>query len=262
MTERIVMIGAGNVAWSLAQALAAKHEIKQVYSHHLANASQLATAVGCHNATDDLDQIDADADVYVISVKDDAIGHVASSIADNGRSLWLHTSGTRPLSLLTVSHPHCGVLYPMQSFSKALTVDFNEVPVFVEGNTPQVQEAVSRLASSISCHVEVADSARRAKLHIGAVMACNFANHLWTLTAEVLAEAGIDFKMMLPLLRTTVAKLDHLSPAESQTGPAARGDTAVTSAHEQMLSGRKLEIYRLLTQSIIEATHSDNAKRQ
>ena len=255
MTERIVMIGAGNVAWSLARALAAEHDIVQVYSRHRANADALAEAVHCPAATDDLGQITTEADTYVISVKDDAIAAVASAIPDHRHSLWLHTSGTKPLSLLTAVHTRCGVLYPMQSFSKALPVDFNDVPVFVEGNTPDTQEAAMRLARSISAHVEVADSARRARLHIGAVMACNFTNHLWTLTAEVLGEAGIDFKVMLPLLRTTVAKLDRLSPAESQTGPAARGDTAVTAAHEQMLSGRKQEIYRILTQSIIETTN-------
>ncbi len=255
MTERIVMIGAGNVAWSLAQALAAEHSIVQVYSRHLANAEALANAVHCPAATDDIDQITPEADIYVISVKDDAIATVAGAIPDHGHSLWLHTSGTKPLSLLTPTHPRCGVLYPMQSFSKALPVAFNDVPVFVEGNTPDSQEAAMRLAQSVSAHVEVADSTRRARLHIGAVMACNFANHLWTLTAEVLDEAGIDFKVMLPLIRTTVAKLDKLSPAESQTGPAARGDTAVTEAHEQMLSGRKQEIYHILTQSIIETTN-------
>ncbi len=249
------MIGAGNVAWSLAQALAAEHSIVQVYSRHLANAEALANAVHCPAATDDIDQITPEADIYVISVKDDAIATVAGAIPDHGHSLWLHTSGTKPLSLLTPTHARCGVLYPMQSFSKALPVVFSDVPVFVEGNTPDSQEAAMRLAQSVSAHVEVADSTRRARLHIGAVMACNFANHLWTLTAEVLDEAGIDFKVMLPLIRTTVAKLDKLSPAESQTGPAARGDTAVTEAHEQMLSGRKQEIYRILTQSITETTN-------
>lgn len=249
------MIGAGNVATSLARALATGHEVVQVYSRHLANAQTLAEAVNCPIATDSLDQIVGDADVYVISVCDDAIAQVAAAVPDNGSALWLHTSGTKPLNLLTASHSRCGVLYPMQSFSKQLTVDFSEVPVFVEGSTPEVLSDTETLARSISNHVEEADSNRRARLHIGAVMACNFANHLWALTSEVLAEADIDFKVMLPLIRSTVAKLDQLSPAESQTGPAARGDTAVTAAHENMLSGRKLEIYRLLTQSIVESTH-------
>ena len=263
MTRRIVMIGAGNVAASLARALARRHSIVQVYSRHLANARRLAGAVGCGAAPDSLAGIDPGADTYVMAVRDDAIAQVAAAVPDRPGALWLHTSGTKPLAVLGASHARCGVLYPMQSFSREMPVDFRGVPVFVEGCDAEAEAEVTELARSISGHVEAADSHKRARLHVAAVMACNFANHLWTLTADTLAEAGIDFKVMLPLIRSTVAKLDTLSPAQSQTGPAVRGDTEVTDRQRQMLTGRTRQIYDLMTESIIEhsARHNEEIKQ-
>ncbi len=263
MTRKIVMIGAGNVAASLARALARHHSIVQVYSRHMANAQRLAEAVGCGAATDSLAGIDPGADAYVVAVRDDAIASVAAAVPDRPGALWLHTSGTKPLAALRASHAKCGVLYPMQSFSREMPVDFGGVPVFVEGCDADTEAQVAALARTISGHVEAADSSKRARLHVAAVMACNFANHLWALTADTLAEAGIDFKVMLPLIRSTVAKLDTLSPAQSQTGPAVRGDTEVTERQRQMLSGRTRQIYELMTESIIEhsARHNDETKQ-
>jgi predicted short-subunit dehydrogenase-like oxidoreductase (DUF2520 family) len=59
---------------------------------------------------------------------------------------------------------------------------------------------------------------------------------------------------MKPLIRTSVEKLDHLTPAQSQTGPAVRHDTQVIDSHLAMLDGDKRDIYRLLTDSIINRT--------
>lgn len=248
---RIVLIGAGNVATNLAKALvAAQHDIVQIYSHTLSNAHVLAAAVGCRNATDNLGGIVTDADFYIISVKDDAIVSVVESIPDNG-AVWVHTSGSKPIDVFACHRMHYGVFYPMQSFSKQITVDFSEVPFFIEGSSNEDAEAISALARSLSHRVYSADSDIRRRLHVAAVFSCNFANHMWAIADEVLAEAGLPFDVMLPLIRTTVDKLDKLSPAESQTGPAMRCDYDVISKHLSMLTGDKHEVYDTVTKSII-----------
>ncbi|MBQ3910894.1 MAG: DUF2520 domain-containing protein [Muribaculaceae bacterium] len=48
-----------------------------------------------------------------------------------------------------------------------------------------------------------------------------------------------------------MAKLDDMTPAESQTGPAARGDMKIIEKHLASLQGDKQEIYQLLSQSIM-----------
>ena len=113
-------------------------------------------------------------------------------------------------------------------------------------------ELLMSLAQLFSRHVVAADSQQRRWLHVASVFSCNFANHLWTLADELLTAQGLPFDALKPLIRTTVDKLDRLTPAESQTGPAVRHDTQVIDSHLSLLDGDKREIYRLLTDSIMD----------
>lgn len=247
--KRIVILGSGNVATSIALALKDKCELVQIYSRTLANAQALAEQVGC-DATDNLKNIISNADVYIIAVKDDAIASVVDAASDNG-AIWLHTSGSTPIEIFQNKRSRYGVLYPMQSFSKSQPSDMSEVHIFIEGSDSKTNQEIKELASLITNNVHEATSTEREQLHVAAVFACNFANHMFTLSNEVLDEAGIPFDAMLPLIKTTVEKLNHMSPAESQTGPAARGDMAIIKKHLASLHGDKRKVYKLLSQSIL-----------
>lgn len=248
---RLVLLGSGNVATHLARGLRSCCDIVQIYSRTLSHAERLAREVGCRLATDDLKMLVRDADVYVVSVIDDALADVLSQVPDNG-ALWLHTSGTMPLTALSVCRTRCGVLYPMQSFSRTIDVDWKQVHAFVEGNTPESMEQAAELARMLTPYVTPCDSHQRAVLHVAAVFSCNFANHLWAVADELLQENGLSFDAMMPLIENTVAKLRQLSPRESQTGPAVRGDQEVMNKHLEMLQGKPREIYGLLSSSIGE----------
>lgn len=250
MKKRIVIIGSGNVATSIALALKNKCEVAQIYSRTLTNAEALAKLVGC-DATNDLKKLVLDADVYIVSVKDDAIVNVIETEPDNG-ALWLHTSGSTPIDVFREKRSRFGVLYPMQSFSKSHPARMSEVHIFIEGNDSKACREVKELASLMTKNVHKVSSKERERLHIAAVFACNFANHMFTLSSEVLDEAGIPFDAMLPLIKTTIAKLDSMTPQESQTGPAARGDVKIIEKHLKSLQGDKRKIYKLLSQSIMD----------
>ena len=249
MRWRVVLIGSGNVATSLALALNGKCHLVQVYSRSMASAEALASRVGAQ-ATNDLSQIVTDADIYVISVVDDAITRVLETCPARG-GLWVHTSGSTSIDVFKGKRTRYGVLYPMQSFSKSCPARMHEVHIFIEGCDSCATKEVKELAMLLTNNVHEITSTEREQLHVAAVFACNFANHMFTLSSEVLDEAGIPFDAMLPLIKTTIAKLDNLPPTQSQTGPAARGDVNVIERHLQSLSGDKHDIYRLLSQSIL-----------
>lgn len=258
--KRVVIIGSGNVATSLAHALVKHCEVAQIYSRHLAHARQLADAIGCPEATCNLQALVPDADAYIIAVRDDAIAGIVQATPDNG-ALWVHTSGSKPVTLFEGYRSRYGVLYPMQSFSRQMVVPLDEVHFFIEANQPATLAHVHALAALLSRHVSVADSNQRRQLHVAAVFSCNFANHMWTLADEVLTSAGLSFEAMKPLIRTTVEKLDRLTPSCSQTGPAVRHDAQVIDSHLAMLDGDKREIYNLLSQSIMKRNPlEDNAQ--
>lgn len=249
MRWRVVLIGSGNVATSLALALNGKCHLVQVYSRSMASAEALASRVGAQ-ATNDLSQIVTDADIYVISVVDDAITRVLETCPARG-GLWVHTSGSTSIDVFKGKRTRYGVLYPMQSFSKSCPARMHEVHIFIEGCDSCATQEVKELAMLLTNNVHEITSTERERLHVAAVFACNFANHMFTLSSEVLDEAGIPFDAMLPLIKTTIAKLDNMTPTQSQTGPAARGDINVIERHLQSLSGDKHDIYRLLSQSIL-----------
>ena len=184
---KIVIIGSGNVATHLAQALSRAAHIIQIYSRTLANANILAQKIGNSEAIDNIDNIATDADVYLISAKDDAVASIAAQAAPRckGNALWLHTSGSVPANVFA---PHCqryGVLYPLQTFSKDATVNVAEVPFFIEGNNADTERDIAIIANALSATVKRADSDCRRRIHAAAVFACNFTNHLWAIANPI-----------------------------------------------------------------------------
>ena len=196
-----------------------------------------------------LAELPQDADVYIIAVKDSALQEVISKVT-KGREgqLFLHTAGSMPLSVFEGYADNAGVLYPMQTFSMDREVDFREIPLFIEGADPRIRA----VAESLSAHVYELSTADRKYLHLAAVFACNFANHCYTLAADVLQKKGLPFDVMLPLVDETARKVHELHPTEAQTGPAVRGDQNVMQAQAALLDGKAKEIYELLSQSIQE----------
>lgn len=250
---KIILIGAGNLATNLGKALlAAGHDIIQVYSRTMESASALATVAG-GAPTNDVDAIREDADVYIFSVKDAVLAELIPQVVKGKESrLFLHTAGSMPMDLFKGMALHYGVLYPMQSFSKSKEVNFNIIPCFIEGNDKFALTRIHELASSISTRVYELSSDARKYLHLAAVFACNFVNHCYELSAEVLAKKNIPFDVMLPLIDETALKVHTMSPKEAQTGPAVRFDENVIRGQSALLKDNPLvkDIYERMSLSI------------
>ena len=249
-----VIIGSGNVASAVAPALerAGVIAVRQVYSPTAGHAAALAARLGAAEAVSRPEDVVADAELYLVAVKDDAIPRIASEMKPNG-AVWLHTSGgveCRELAPLTENY---GVFYPLQTFSKGRAVDLSEVPVFIEGATERALAVARQLAESISPKVYEADGAARARLHAAAVFACNFANHLWAIADDVLRrETATDLSVLYPLLRETMSKAMTMQPGDAQTGPARRGDRGVIEKHKSLLTDDEAALYETLSQHIID----------
>ena len=178
----IVIIGSGNLATQLGLAMKdAGQNILQVFSKTEEHARELAEKIGCRY-TADIDRIDENADVYIISVKDDAISGIAERVCNKAKNAALvHTAGSISMDVLKGKAKHYGVLYPMQTFSKNRKVDFRPIPCFLEASDDETLNTIRKIAESISDNVVLADSAKRKKIHLAAVLACNFTNHCYRL---------------------------------------------------------------------------------
>ena len=253
--KRIVLVGAGNVATHLGVAWQkAGYEIAQVYSRTSASALELANRLGVGYTTS-LEDLCADADVYVVMVKDAVLQELIPTVV-KGRedALFVHTAGSMPMSVWGGHAIRHGVLYPMQTFSKAREVDFSSVSFFVEANGEAELSVLKTMASALSPKVYEATSAQRTYLHMAAVFACNFANHMYALSARLLEKNGLPFDAMLPLIDETARKVHTLHPQEAQTGPAVRRDANVMGKHMDMLADEPeiKDIYETISKSIQE----------
>ena len=240
----------------------AGNEILQVWSRTRTSAETLADRLGCPWTTD-IEQLTPEGEMYLFCVGDavlESLAHQVYSVlealgteggdGETGRlALFVHTAGSMSQDVLPA--PRRGVMYPMQTFSRKRQVDFAEIPIFVESRTDE--ERLMMMAELISNRVWVLDEENRRYLHLAAVFACHFTNHMYDLSARLLAERGIPFSVLLPLIDETARKVHEMSPREAQTGPAVRHDMNVIGKHMDMLSDPMVkEIYTLMSDSIYD----------
>lgn len=256
---RIVIIGAGNVAWNLAiQFVQVGHKVVQVVGHSLESAQKLATVVGS-TYTLNADEIIKDAHLYIIAVPDGSIREVAEKMPDVD-GLVVHTSGSTPINVFEGNVKRYGVFYPFQTFLKERTVSLSGIPFCVEFISQEDSDLLNRLAESISAKTIEMDSETRSWLHLSGVFSCNFVNHMLAISQAIAEEAGFSFDLLKPLIGETVKKAIDKSPLVSQTGPAIRGDSETIKKHIVMLSSMSEELremYMSISDSIWQLGHSE-----
>lgn len=249
--SRIVIIGAGNVATHLGQALKdSGNEIIQVYSRTEQSARTLAKKLETVFTTSMI-EINKNADIYLLSVSDDAITNILKELS-TGNKLLVHTSGFSSMDILSGKSKNCGVFYLLQTFSKSRSVDMKTVPLCIEANSDENYEILKSLANQVSDDVHEVSSEQRRKLHLAAVFACNFPNFMYSVADQLLGDSKIDFDILKPLIKETAEKVQDIKPAEAQTGPAKRGDNSIMDAHLEMLVNYSdfKQIYQLISKEI------------
>jgi predicted short-subunit dehydrogenase-like oxidoreductase (DUF2520 family) len=251
----ISIIGSGNVAWHLAQELEKQgHTIREVFSRNLAHAEELAAQLYCAQAQNHLDFTKSEARIFFIAVSDAAIEQIARHIQLPAKAILAHTSGSQSLEKLTAAPTQkTGVFYPLQTFSKGKPVKFKEIPICIESEDPKTEQQLLAVAETLSDNIALVDSEARKVLHVAAVFACNFTNHMLGIAQEILEEQEMDFDLLKPLIKETVNKSLRIGPKNAQTGPAKRGDLTTLDAHMEYLQGREdwLRIYKLISEHIM-----------
>ena len=248
---QIVLIGSGNVAFHLAKAFTeAQIPISQIFGRNTTELQKISEQFSIPFSTETL----VDADLYIISVSDSSIAEV-SSLIKNENVLVAHTSGSVSREALSGNYRK-SVFYPLQTFSKSKNLDYSKIPFFIDAENENDEEILKNLASKISKNVMLANDEKRKYIHLTAVFACNFVNHLYARAKEISDSQGIPFDYFLPLIDETTQKIHELEPKLAQTGPAIRNDEKVLKLHESLLTDEeKLKIYKTLNESIKKMYH-------
>jgi len=242
----VVILGSGNVASQLIKAFLKIDTInlKQVYTRNQEDINTLKDSIDTTNDISLLKQ----ADITIIAVSDEAISSISSHIKN---SFVVHTSGSVDMKSLN-NIGRKGVFYPLQSFSKKKLVDFKNIPICLESETNEDLLKLEELVSLLQSKSYILSSHQRKKIHVAAVFANNFSNHMYTIANEICEKYNIPFDILHPLIEETSNKIKNLTPEKAQTGPAKRNDAETIENHLNLLSEKQQEIYLKITQSIQE----------
>ena len=257
MKPSIVSIGAGKVASNIIPALYKKgYPVHAVYSQTLNAAEILARKLPTAAFTDDIRILPRKADIYIISLTDDAIPAAVEALEGTG-SLVIHTAGSIGLNVFSGKIINYGVIYPLQTFTKITDTDFNSIPLLLEASNEETLKKIREIGADLSKTLIETNSEDRRWIHTAAIFACNFTNFMFTCAGEVLHSRNFPFDILAPLITETVKNAITHNPANVQTGPAVRGDIKIVQNHISMLNDKPelQKIYTFVSRMIMEYNH-------
>jgi predicted short-subunit dehydrogenase-like oxidoreductase (DUF2520 family) len=247
-TLNIAMIGTGNVAWHFSKIFTKEgHVIAQVFSRSFENAQLFAREFNAE-ALADLSALKKDIDLIVIATNDEAIASISQSI--HHHALVIHTSGTTSIDAL--SNERTGVVWAIHSMRKGIPSSYKQTPFVVETKLESDRTILSFAFQAFEKNIYYANSEQRLRIHLAAVVANNFVNHLFTLSEKLVNQSGVSFDILKPMIEAHIEGIHNLSPVYLQTGPAIRNDQTTIKQHLELLHSQPelMNLYRMLTESI------------
>lgn len=236
--QSITIIGGGNVAW--------------LYNHIM---KKQGLDVSCISSRGEIREEDLMSDLIIIAVSDNAIDEVVARL-NIKESILVHTSGSMDMEVLNSYAENYGVFYPLQTISKLVELNFPNFPMCIEANNKNTLNSLFSLANKLSDNVYEISSFQRQYIHLAAVFASNFTNHIYGVAKEELKKKDIPFEILFPLIDQSIEKIKHKNPFEVQTGPAKRNDSIIMEKHKTMLYEDEREIYEVLSNMIIKKQNS------
>ncbi|MGB3077905.1 MAG: Rossmann-like and DUF2520 domain-containing protein [Saprospiraceae bacterium] len=250
---KIVCIGAGRLAHQLMPALEdAGCEIIQVYNRTPEAAKLLSDKLKSASHISKLEEVNPDAEIYFLTVSDDVINPMALELKKiiSPEALCVHCSGILELDVIPFNRK--AGFYPLQSFSDNHDVSFRFIPIIITTHDDDIWIELDQIAGRMSSSVYRMTDEQKSILHVAAVFANNFSNHMLTIAESICKENQLPFEILKPLILETFSKAILSGPKESQTGPAIRGDEKTIEKHLHLLENHPelVDVYKIVTKSI------------
>lgn len=250
--EHICLIGTGKLTRHLAKKLSIfKEKPLFIWGRNSEQAASIANEFGLVQLNN-LHEIPENSAV-LLCVSDIAIEQLANELKDKTPFL-IHFSGTQSISRLTPFTPNAAIIWPNQSFSNAVHIDWKSVPLILEVSNDEAKIWLMEIVNALEGPAVFLDEESRKKLHLAAVVANNFINHMLVLTESWCIQNKLEFKLLLPLITQSTKNLQNQSPSQLQTGPASRNDWTTIQSHIEMLSHfpELKEVYTLFSDQLSE----------
>lgn len=246
MSLRIAIIGGGNVATHFFKSLG-ERSVRKIFVRKKEENSHLPLSL----LSESKDLRTLDLAIIIIAVSDDQIINVMTNYHFDPDQIILHTAGSVDMDVIHQKHAKCGVLYPLMTLSKEDIIDYEQMPLLIEGSEESVL-LITQLAESISQRVAYFDSQNRKNIHLVAVIANNFTTSLLWDVEKILKKHQLDKHLLVPLMEQTIHKAFNLGGAKSMTGPAVRKDQNIIDVQLGLLNQDPeiLDLYQFFTHRI------------
>ncbi len=251
----ISIIGPGKVGTTIGiLAGSADYKVRAIAGRSIASAQQASKLIPGEPRACEPAEAAALGKLVLITVPDDAIGEVASQLANAGAftpgAVVIHCSGALTSEILAPARK-CGCtaasMHPLQTFPSVESA-IEKLPgavCFCEGDTEAVEVAI-QLAKDIGTKAVQIEPAAKPLYHAAAVMACNHMIAGIDAAAALAQAAGIDRQTYLdaamPMIRAGVENVSATTPADALTGPVARGDAATIAKHLEAMENVPAEL--------------------
>ena len=248
---KITIVGCGNVATVMARlCIENGHEIKQVIARNKLAGDDFSKKFSC-SVVNFNEEATKEIDIVIVSLSDNSLPEAVQNL-NFGSVPIVHTAGSCSMEVLDKTSKNYGVLYPLQTLRKEMET-LPEIPFLIEGNNEETVQFLQKFAATLSDNVTVQTAEQRLRLHASAVIVNNFTNYLYSVAEKFCKDEHVDFKLLLPLIKQTSARVQNNSPLSVQTGPAVRGDITTLDKHLRLLTDypKLRTLYMRLTDGIM-----------
>ncbi len=262
MKPSIAIVGCGKVGTSLGIYLAeAGYKLAGFASKSLLSARRVAGIIETDNFSDVPWEITKEADIIFLTTPDSAIEDTCSSISSHSGfrkdTVVFHCSGALPSTILA-SVKDCGAftgsMHPLQTFaSTELTYNpFQGIVVSVEGDDRAVS-AAKEIAADLGAECFTIKTEDKTLYHASAVVASNYLVTLLDMSFRLIGTAGISgrdaFKVLKPLIESTLSNIEQVGISKALTGPIVRGDAETVEKHIEEIGSKipdLLDLYKTM----------------
>ncbi len=208
-----------------------------------------------------------EGEIVLLALPDDRLAEAAALLRHRGYlapgAVLVHFSGLhRATILLGEEEPERPALslHPLQSFADpAIGVRALQGSPFAVEGTEAALPLGERLVTDMGGVPFRINGEQKVLYHAAACLAANYLVALVAAAGDLLTASGFEreksYRLLTPLLRTTVNNLAALGPEGALTGPIARGDVNTVKNHLQALAAQPpelAEIYRVLGRKTVE----------
>jgi predicted short-subunit dehydrogenase-like oxidoreductase (DUF2520 family) len=242
--HKIVIIGAGKLAYSLTSALIKSgYDVQIVISRKLSSAKSFAKIFSIPQYSNSIKKIPAKVDTFLLTIPDGEIKKVADSLSklkrDFTNCICIHFSGVENISALkSLQKKGCatGSLHIIGPFPSKIIVDIRNSPASVETGNKQAKLFLVQMCRKLKLKPHTISSDEKAFHHLAAVHSSNFlVGNLFNAFSLISSNSNLPKNILRQTTQSALNNVFNLSPAKALSGPIDRGDIYTIKKHLEAL---------------------------